>query len=286
MINLKNFSIGLVAFATLAGCGGSGVSAVSDAPQSVDIFFRFRTASGQPNQLKMITLGNLGVTTLDLGGGTVEAPSLSRDGNWILGNMNGYFGRMPASGGAGTQYTAYSVSNVQGAPNAASIVFEDDGDVFVANWNGGLPTKVVPNADNPHFHPLDQTRIIYSKLENNQYDIWTAYADGTQPQNLTNTPDKNEVNAVYSWNGSKIYFQEGDKLWTMNPDGNGRLMVYGSVDADNTVAVPGGRILFARANNDGSVDIMTVKEDGTDPLVHFSATATQRVSPFGARVSP
>jgi dipeptidyl aminopeptidase/acylaminoacyl peptidase len=72
-------------------------------------------------------------------------------------------------------------------------------------------------------------RIAYSVCEYNSTigfttcDIWTINPDGSGETNLTNTPDVNEFDPVWSADGTKIAFVEGftgvNRLFAMNDDG-------------------------------------------------------------------
>src|SRR5690242_9529981 len=60
-----------------------------------------------------------------------------------------------------------------------------------------------------------------------QCDIWTMESDGSNPVNLTNTPDVSEYFPVWSPDGLRIAFSRGDDyfqdLWVMAEDGSNQV---------------------------------------------------------------
>lgn len=73
-------------------------------------------------------------------------------------------------------------------------------------------------------------KIVYEAYHNNNWDLWVMNGDGSDPVNLTQTPDLNEHYAQVSPDGTKIAFvaDKGEgrstirSLWVMDIDGRHR----------------------------------------------------------------
>lgn len=73
-------------------------------------------------------------------------------------------------------------------------------------------------------------RIVYESHRTGNFDLWVMNADGSNPKNLTNTADTDEIFAQCSPDGKLIAFEACDNKTTgaqfrielMNPDGSGR----------------------------------------------------------------
>ena len=76
-------------------------------------------------------------------------------------------------------------------------------------------------------------KILYETYQDGNWEIFQINADGSQPINLTKTPNANEGNPRVSSDGSKIAFTvdegEGDakarNVYMMNVDGTGRTLI-------------------------------------------------------------
>lgn len=105
-------------------------------------------------------------------------------------------------------------------------------------------------------------------------DIWVMNPDGTGQTNITNTPDINESNPVWSPDSLKIAFNSGDTIyfsdiWIMNADGSGRTNVTQnpSYQFGPTWSATGDKLAFVR-NVPGititsQFDIFVINVDGT-----------------------
>jgi Tol biopolymer transport system component len=77
------------------------------------------------------------------------------------------------------------------------------------------------------------SKIVYETYQNNNWDLFTVNANGSNPVNLTNTPTEHEMYAHVSPNGKMICFTvdaetENGKVrcvYRMNIDGTGRQLV-------------------------------------------------------------
>jgi len=78
-----------------------------------------------------------------------------------------------------------------------------------------------------------KNKIIYETFQNNNWELFVVNADGSNPVNLTKTPDKNELYPHVSPNGKMVCFvsDEGDgdskirNVYYMNIDGTKRVKV-------------------------------------------------------------
>ncbi len=76
-------------------------------------------------------------------------------------------------------------------------------------------------------------KIVYETYRENNWELYQVNADGSEPVNLTKTPDANELYPHVSPDGTKVSFitdeGKGDatvrSVWFMNLDGTGRTLV-------------------------------------------------------------
>ncbi|MBM4032374.1 MAG: hypothetical protein FJ291_11370 [Planctomycetes bacterium] len=76
-------------------------------------------------------------------------------------------------------------------------------------------------------------KIVFETFRENNWELFMVNADGSEPANLTKTPDANELYPHVSPDGSKVCFgtDEGKgeatvrSVWFMNMDGTGRTLV-------------------------------------------------------------
>ncbi|MCP4643591.1 MAG: hypothetical protein GY851_24295, partial [bacterium] len=75
--------------------------------------------------------------------------------------------------------------------------------------------------------------IVYETFRDDNWELYVVNADGSEPVNLTNTPDVNELYPHVSPDGTKVCFlvDEGEgnamvrSVWYMNMDGTDRTLV-------------------------------------------------------------
>jgi len=79
-------------------------------------------------------------------------------------------------------------------------------------------------------------RIVYETFRDNNWDLYSVKADGSDPVNLTRTPDANELYPHVSPDGTKVCFVVDDvapgsadprmrSVYYMNMDGTGRTLI-------------------------------------------------------------
>lgn len=176
-------------------------------------------------------------------------------------------------------------------PDPGRIFFTQAGFVHVMNALGGdrrsldvQAFKVDPSAD--------QARIVFHWDD----DIWVADVDGSNPVNLTNSPDQREASPAWSPNGQRIVYEHNqDRLVSssdivvMNADGSGVRNLTPNTpdwgDGEPDWSPDGTRIAF-RSGRSGGGDLWTMAPDGTQlaQLTRGSIDANPRFSPDGERI--
>lgn len=103
--------------------------------------------------------------------------------------------------------------------------------IYKINTDGTGLTSLTNSGvyNNPQFSP-DGEKVIYKSFQDDNGEIFLMNQDGTNKQNISNTPD-NEHYAGWAPDGSMIYFEsyrdDGyTSLSVVNPDGSGLREVY------------------------------------------------------------
>jgi len=76
-------------------------------------------------------------------------------------------------------------------------------------------------------------RLVYESNRSGNWDLWVMNADGSNPVNLTNTPDVDELYPKPSPDGTRICFEADEgkgsarvrNIYLMNSDGSGRVKI-------------------------------------------------------------
>jgi Tol biopolymer transport system component len=99
----------------------------------------------------------------------------------------------------------------------------------------GEPAAAVPakSTATPTWLKAIPYRIVYETYRDNNWELFSVNADGSDPVNLTKTPDVNEIYPHVSPDGTKISFLVNSgkgaatrrSAWYMNFDGTGRTKV-------------------------------------------------------------
>ena len=119
------------------------------------------------------------------------------------------------------------------------------------------------DATNPSWSP-DGSKIAFQS----RWDIWTINVDGSNPTNITNTPEVGEGHPDWSPDGTKLVY-ESESPWRLviaNPDGTGETALQDPVGLGmfGPVWSPDGTRIAFHSARDGDIDIYTIKTDGSD----------------------
>jgi Tol biopolymer transport system component len=187
--------------------------------------------------------------------GVAFAPSWSPDDQWIAFGF-GSFLQGRRNGSAKIMMIRRDGSDAQdltaGMPNAGFPTWSADGqEIVFRSWGAdamGLrilnikdhTVHVLTNGpDNLPYWSPDGTRILFTRKQDENFDIYTIKPDGTDVQRMTTFP-ANDAHAVWSQDGKFILWNSGEygfkdeaalydnsfqpygSIWIMNADGSGK----------------------------------------------------------------
>lgn len=137
-------------------------------------------------------------------------------------------------------------------------------------------------------------RIAFHSDRTGDLEIWVMNANGTEPQQLTNTPGR-DIEPDWSPDGQTIVFssnrdaEDDSQLYLMEADGGNqrRLMEFIAADQVGGRWSPDGEWIAFFTNFDGALDIYKVRPDGSE-LTRLTADASNNFmpdwSPDGQRI--
>ncbi|HEY6072825.1 MAG TPA: NBR1-Ig-like domain-containing protein, partial [Anaerolineales bacterium] len=154
-------------------------------------------------------------------------------------------------------------------------------------------SAIPENATDPAWSP-DGTHIVYDAYTDPSQqirDLYLVNVDGSNPVQLTNTPNINEVLPAWSPDGTQIAFSaaqyapdavglEGD-IYVINVDGSNQRQITTDPgnDFDPAWSPDGKQIAFVsdrNANNDSNYEIYLINADGTGELRLTNNHSTDR----------
>lgn len=165
------------------------------------------------------------------------------------------------------------------SPDGKSIVFSAggfDNFIYVMNSDGSAVTQLTTDDDDANdYGPVwspDGTQIAFERDE----DIYVMNADGSEQQNITDTPDFFEEDPAWSPDGQKIVFAQGEddsysqdegNLYIMDADGsNSQPLTQTAADIDRQPAwsPDGSQIAFARRPDGEVFEVFIIDSDGSN----------------------
>jgi Tol biopolymer transport system component len=250
-----------------------------------------RTVAGVDNVFIMNADGS-GVTNLTNSLDNEFSPAWSPDGTRIAfsrevaGDWDIYV--ITGDGGAPTRLTNGSPDDTRPtwSPDGQTIAWRRGGEIWSMNADGSGAAHLIQMPDtssDPDYSP-DGTKIAFSsRSEGEDFDIWVANADGSDPQKLTDDPSparaglpvpqgglpNSDADPSWSPDGSQIAFRryttEGREIWVMNSDGTGRTALTDNPAYDDAPDwSPDGTLIAFASDRDGQDEIFTMHPDGSN----------------------
>jgi Tol biopolymer transport system component len=205
--------------------------------------------------------------------------------------------------GATARPTPPPPSALPPASTRAQIVFDSNrgGDyrnIYAMDAEGGNAVRLTTDETNDFAGPWspDGQRIAFTWFGPTTSDIWTINADGSNPVNLTDTPQIDEGFPAWSPDGQRLAYttrRDGNnEIYVMNADGSDpvRLTDNPADDFAPSWSPDGSRIAFVsdRDNSPGVYDIYLMDADGsavTRLTANAGSTYTPAWSPDGTRIA-
>jgi Tol biopolymer transport system component/cephalosporin-C deacetylase-like acetyl esterase len=171
--------------------------------------------------------------------------------------------------------------------------YEGDADVFVINPEGGTAqnlTRHPANDFSPEWSP-DGERIAFRTDRDGNHEIYAMNANGSDPVNLTRTPDAEERSPAWSPDGAQIAFssnRDGDRdIYLMAADGSdvARLALPGLQEYP-TWSPDGAEIAFTSyCSSCSNAALLVMNVDGTNPREIATSAGWPDWSPDGSVIA-
>ena len=199
----------------------SGFPAVS--PDGRRLVVSERTGRGRPDDRTGLAVWNTDGTEprrIFRGEGSVLAPQWSADGEWIVFGVGNYFLArtrpahlmMVRADGADSRVLTTGEGNAgfpSFSPDGTEVVYrywsDKAGGLRVVTLKDGAVRTLTTGYDNfPVWSPRGD-RIVFSRLADDEFDIYTIRPDGSDVQRLTTSPG-NDSHPAWSADGAHILF--------------------------------------------------------------------------------
>ncbi|NNE67283.1 MAG: hypothetical protein HKN33_12020 [Pyrinomonadaceae bacterium] len=193
----------------------------------------------------------------------------------------------------------------RGLSGITGVGVTDDGEIMIAGKNNRLTTRSYLHLESPEITNvisksvsedalfslgarwMGDDKIVYSKTQNGNADIWMMHSDGTSDVQLTSEPAA-DFNPVISSDGRYIYFKSNRKgttsIWRMRMDGTEQTEVEG-VHYPSTPSFAAGShaMYFSGVPEKVRFPVIMKKESGADKAVQVTdfRSFSPKVSPDG-----
>lgn len=127
-----------------------------------------------------------------------EEQGIPSDETFTMDVESGEFGRLTF---AGVPYRFGDWSS-----NGQQIAYIRDNELWIADTNGDNEKKLIDLVSGNFVWSPDGTKIAFERGTVDGQDIWVIEADGSDPQNLTNTANIGEYGPTWSPSGKKIAY--------------------------------------------------------------------------------
>jgi Tol biopolymer transport system component len=201
----------------------------------------------------------------------IQAPNWTRDGRFLLYNVDGRIDRLELATGKVTELdTGFAAANnndhvlsFDGKRLGISHHSTEDKDesvVYVLPAGGGTPRRVTSKAPSYlHGWSPDGTSLVYTGGRGENYDIYRIPVKGGDEVRLTDAPGLDD-GPEYAPAGRFIYFNSARtgemRIWRMAPDGTGQEPVTAGEFHDwfPHISPDGRRIVFLSFGKDVAAD--------------------------------
>ena len=137
-----------------------------------------------------------------------------------------------------------------------TILYQQNGNIKKRGANVEQLTNS-SNADSSPAWSPDGNKIIFTRSMDVE-TIWIMNSDGTNPTQLTTSPDGNCASPSFNYNGSKIVYikssepeSEINEIWVLNSDGSNKQQLFAPGDTKQTISKRAwsqdGGIIFTRS---------------------------------------
>jgi TolB protein len=176
----------------------------------------------------------------------------------------------------------FVANTIDWSPDGTMIVMEGPGeadiiqDIYRAAVDGSVFENLTkePTGDVlPAFSP-DGSQVVFASERDGNLEIYVMNADGSDPRNLSNLPDRFDWEPVWSPDGTQIAFvsisladQSDAEIYVMNADGSDVHAVTsgGGAEGFPVWSPDGGQLAYQITGDDKVLDIGVIGVDGGDP---------------------
>jgi PKD repeat protein len=155
--------------------------------------------------------------------------------------------------------------------DGTKIAFTRNGDIFVADNNGGNAANVTNTGNNqdPAWSP-DGARIAFTTTRDGHFEVYLMNPDGSNVVRLTNNIGVSVGRPAWSHDGAHIAFNcqvvsGNDDICAINSDGTGfvRLTADPAADGSPAWSPDGASIAFATGRYGSNLQLAVMNPDGT-----------------------